>query len=52
MWSLVVVKTARTEKRNEMAIKNTKKTKNTKSLKKAKKLEATKPLSMGKLSAQ
>jgi hypothetical protein len=44
MWSLVVVKIARTEKRNEMAAKNTKKSKNTKSLKKAKKLEATKPL--------
>jgi hypothetical protein len=44
VWSQVVVKITRTEKRNEMATKNTKKAKNTKSLKKAKKLEATKPL--------
>jgi hypothetical protein len=43
---MVVVKTARTEKRNEMAAKKTKKKKNTKSLKKAKDLAATKPMSV------
>jgi len=45
---MVVVKIARTEKRNQMAAKKTKKSKNTKSLKKAKKLEATKPLTLSR----